>query len=85
MRAMEYIEEKKLDETQKQEIFALVKSMKSLGMNDASSLQFVTFGEINSIHHGNISTRGVEMLETKFGIKRECAPFNSGKHEYVFT
>ena len=76
---MEYIEETKLDETQKQEIFKLVESMKSLGIKDEANLHSVTFGQINSIYDGNISTHGVEMLEKTFGIKRVRSSFNSGK------
>lgn len=80
---MEYIEETKLGEAQKQEIFKLVESMKSLGVNDEANLQSVTFGQINSIHDGIMSRHGIDMLEKKFGIKRELDSLNSGKLKYV--
>ena len=82
---MKYIEETEIDDAQKQEIFKLVESIKSLAMDDEANLQSVTFGQINSIHDGNISRHGVAMLEKTFGIKRERTSLNLGKLTKVYS
>ena len=78
MCAMEYVEENKLDESQREEIMKLVESMSSFGLSDEAKMKSVTIGEINFIHRGEISKHGIGMLEQKFGIRSEIASFNSG-------
>ena len=78
MRAMEYILETNLELEQKEDIMELVESMNSLGLSDEEKLKSVTIGEINNIHHGEISEQGVAMLEKKFEIRSEIASLNSG-------
>ncbi|CAB3977220.1 Hypothetical predicted protein [Paramuricea clavata] len=73
---MEYIKEKKLGKSQKEEVLKLAETMNSMGLTDEARLQSVTIGEINCIHGEEISEHGIKMLAQKFGIKSERDSFN---------
>ena len=85
-RALEYIKEKKLGKSQKEELLKLAETMNYLGLTDEARLQSVTIGEINCVHSEEISEHGIEMLAQKFGIKSESASFNPGiLYAYIYV